>query len=317
DDRQLDDLWVLDTRRRQARWLCPQTSGSPPDGGRSGHSATAVGGRLVLIGGERELQREFFHDVFVLDTDLLTWSSAGVSGRAPVPRGWHSAAVLPEPGAGGGAGEGAAAEGARVLVFGGGRTPEVVARGPARPRVRQRQVQPVLQRRPRPRHRRWRPPLARAAHDLALDLGRLLLDRGDLADVRFAVEGGARELRAHSQVLCARSPVFSAMLSERGAWAEGASGALQLEGVSAEALERFLEYLYTGSCGLEGGLPADGAAGREGVDPGVRGALDLLELRGRPAAPRRRPGSPETGVGANGGQPERPILQDPARPGSH
>ncbi|CAK0813292.1 unnamed protein product, partial [Prorocentrum cordatum] len=152
-------------------------------------------------------------------------------------------------------------------------------RGRARARVRRRQVQPVLQRRPRPRHRRWRPPLARAAHDLALDLGRLLLDRGDLADVRFAVEGGARELRAHSQVLCARSPVFSAMLSERGAWAEGASGALQLEGVSAEALERFLEYLYTGSCGLEGGLPADGAAGREGVDPGVRGALDLLELR--------------------------------------
>mmetsp|Transcript_85851 Transcript_85851/g.255980 ORF Transcript_85851/g.255980 Transcript_85851/m.255980 type:complete len:529 (+) Transcript_85851:65-1651(+) len=261
---QLGDLWVLDVARGHPSWQRPQTKGASPPGGRSGHSATASGNQLVLLGGERELQRTFFHDVYVLDTDAMVWSAAQISGTAPQGRGWHSSTLLP---------------GSRVMVFGGGKYTEffgdtfvldLAAGGSA----------PV-------------PP-----DDLAADLGALLA-REDLADVRFALEGRQVFVHAHRVVLCARSPVFDTMLAERGRWAEGSQTAIPIDNISAESFHAFLQYLYTGTCGFgrsggatpgAGNITTAAAVDAEGVsavaDRDVRCALDILPLSSLHMLPR-------------------------------
>lgn len=264
--RQLADVWILETRLHEAAWSCPATSGTAPPEGRSGHTASAVGNQLVLLGGEREERRAFFHDVHVLNCDTLAWGTVNVSGAAPLPRGWHSATLLRDR-------TGNDVVGSRILVFGGGKYTQffddahildVAAGG----------LMPV-------------PP-----DSLAADFGRLL-SRADLADVNFSFECGGELLRAHSQVLCVRSMVFDAMLADRSKWAEGQREAIEIDDIPADSFRVFLQFLYTGSCSFDG--PGDGRRSRqEGgdeaqmyvLDDDVQCALDLLPLASMHMLPR-------------------------------
>ncbi|EFJ47063.1 hypothetical protein VOLCADRAFT_121032 [Volvox carteri f. nagariensis] len=62
----------------------PVTSGQAPSA-RGGHTATLLGNKLWVIGGEDSARRAL-SDVHVLDLDTLSWSTPEISGKAPLGR---------------------------------------------------------------------------------------------------------------------------------------------------------------------------------------------------------------------------------------
>lgn len=269
DGSQLNDLWVLDVSLSPPTWHRPMAIGSSPPGGRSGHSATAVGCHLVVLGGEKELQSTFYHDVYVLDCEEWQWEVAHVTGNTPIPRGWHSATLLTE------SGSESSSSGSRIFVFGGGtyrsffndsHILDLAAGGSA--------------------------PLP--ADSLAADLGSFLKQQ-ILTDVSFTCKGG-ETVHAHSQILCARSPFFAAILEDRSRWSEGTQAAIPVD-VPADSFRIFLEFLYTGRCSFKSIsdesfrpdsspiCPSGDESGNQ-FDVDVRRALDLLPLASMHMMPR-------------------------------
>merc|ERR1711920_534490 len=73
-------------------WYPPSVTGEIPSG-RSGHSASLVHGKnMVIFGGVRG--QKWQNSVAVLDTHRWKWSSLKVSGDAPRPRSYHSATTI-------------------------------------------------------------------------------------------------------------------------------------------------------------------------------------------------------------------------------
>ncbi|XP_046981826.1 uncharacterized protein LOC124551022 [Schistocerca americana] len=75
---------------------------------------------------------------------------------------------------------------------------------------------------------------------MAKDLGRLL-DSKDLADIKLSA--GGVHLEAHRAILCARSPVFRAMLSHDTK--EAREGLVEIPDVEPEVVSELLHYMYT------------------------------------------------------------------------
>jgi len=75
---------------------------------------------------------------------------------------------------------------------------------------------------------------------------RRFLDSGDLSDVTLCGDDGHR-IRAHRIVLCAQSETFDIML-RRGQFAEAGAAEVHLPGVTRPALQRMLQFMYTGEC---------------------------------------------------------------------
>lgn len=71
-----------------------ETSGKVPVA-RGGHSATLVGSRVIVFGGE-EKSRRLLNDVFVLDLETMTWDVVEGTRTPPAPRFDHIAAVHAE-----------------------------------------------------------------------------------------------------------------------------------------------------------------------------------------------------------------------------
>ncbi|GIL81267.1 hypothetical protein Vretimale_1171 [Volvox reticuliferus] len=62
----------------------PEASGQAPTS-RGGHTATLLGNKLWIIGGEDSARRAL-SDVHVLDLETMTWSTPQISGKAPLGR---------------------------------------------------------------------------------------------------------------------------------------------------------------------------------------------------------------------------------------
>lgn len=87
----LNTVSVLDTTRWC--WSTPKTTGAAPKP-RSYHTATAVRGNIVVLGGNNATQA--FNTVHVLEpgSQTWTWTHPQVRGRAPVARTGHSTTLL-------------------------------------------------------------------------------------------------------------------------------------------------------------------------------------------------------------------------------
>ncbi|XP_070825570.1 host cell factor 1b isoform X2 [Chaetodon trifascialis] len=94
--RYLNDLYCLELRPGSSvvGWEIPLTSGQPPPP-RESHTAVASSSRganrLVIYGGMSGCR---LGDLWMLDTDSLTWSKPALSGNAPLPRSLHSATTI-------------------------------------------------------------------------------------------------------------------------------------------------------------------------------------------------------------------------------
>ncbi|XP_076596932.1 host cell factor 1b isoform X4 [Chaetodon auriga] len=94
--RYLNDLYRLELRPGSSvvGWEIPLTSGQPPPP-RESHTAVASSShganRLVIYGGMSGCR---LGDLWMLDTDSLTWSKPALSGNAPLPRSLHSATTI-------------------------------------------------------------------------------------------------------------------------------------------------------------------------------------------------------------------------------
>lgn len=110
--RAFDDLWILRlSPDGTGRWVRKSTTTRggarlPP---RSGASATAVGRKVYVFGGQCPERGTCFNDVVVLDCDSWEWSRLPVSGASPPPRNAHVAC---------------SANNGRLLVIHGGSSPE-------------------------------------------------------------------------------------------------------------------------------------------------------------------------------------------------
>ncbi|KAL2324959.1 hypothetical protein Fmac_024017 [Flemingia macrophylla] len=71
-----------------------ETSGSVPVA-RVGQSATLVGSKVILFGGE-DMNRKLLNDVHVLDLESMTWEMIKTTQKPPAPRYDHSAAIQGE-----------------------------------------------------------------------------------------------------------------------------------------------------------------------------------------------------------------------------
>ncbi|CAM6124138.1 unnamed protein product [Calypogeia fissa] len=94
------DVLKFDTEKE--RWSTPCFSGDLPQA-RSGHSATVVGKKVYVFGGQGE--DSALNDVHVLDTENGSWTTPIVLGFPPAPRSTHSAVLLED--------------GERILIHGG------------------------------------------------------------------------------------------------------------------------------------------------------------------------------------------------------
>uniref|UniRef100_A0A7N0TLY7 Acyl-CoA-binding domain-containing protein n=1 Tax=Kalanchoe fedtschenkoi TaxID=63787 RepID=A0A7N0TLY7_KALFE len=68
-----------------------ETSGDVPRA-RGGHSATLVGSKIIIFGGE-DFSRQILNDVHVLDLETMVWSVVGTMQTPPAPRFDHSASL--------------------------------------------------------------------------------------------------------------------------------------------------------------------------------------------------------------------------------
>ncbi|XP_046998112.1 speckle-type POZ protein-like [Schistocerca americana] len=89
------------------------------------------------------------------------------------------------------------------------------------------------------------PDLQRPRRSVTDDLA-ALLESGQLSDVKLRAD--AAEFQAHRAVLCARSPVFSAML--RHDTQEARDGIVYIKDVEADVLREVLQFIYTDSTPL-------------------------------------------------------------------
>ncbi|XP_050210361.1 acyl-CoA-binding domain-containing protein 4 [Mercurialis annua] len=71
-----------------------ETSGKAPVA-RGGHSATLVGSRLIIFGGE-DSSRRLLNDLYILDLETMTWEVIETTQTSPAPRFDHSATVHTE-----------------------------------------------------------------------------------------------------------------------------------------------------------------------------------------------------------------------------
>ncbi|CAN1174332.1 Acyl-CoA-binding domain-containing protein 6 [Linum perenne] len=86
-----DDMIVhfIDLETQQC--TTPETSGKPPSA-RGGYSATLVGSRLVIFGGE-DRSRKLLNDIHTLNLETMTWELVESMQTPPSPRFDHTAAV--------------------------------------------------------------------------------------------------------------------------------------------------------------------------------------------------------------------------------
>ncbi|EDW99309.1 host cell factor isoform X2 [Drosophila yakuba] len=95
----LNDLYILDTRgvhSHNGKWIVPKTYGDspPPRESHTGISfATKSNGNLNLLiyGGMSGCR---LGDLWLLETDSMTWSKPRTSGEAPLPRSLHSSTMI-------------------------------------------------------------------------------------------------------------------------------------------------------------------------------------------------------------------------------
>nr|AAN71357.1 RE30283p [Drosophila melanogaster] len=95
----LNDLYILDTRgvhSHNGKWIVPKTYGDspPPRESHTGISfATKSNGNLNLLiyGGMSGCR---LGDLWLLETDSMTWSKPKTSGEAPLPRSLHSSTMI-------------------------------------------------------------------------------------------------------------------------------------------------------------------------------------------------------------------------------
>ncbi|XP_074571348.1 protein GLUTELIN PRECURSOR ACCUMULATION 3-like [Curcuma longa] len=86
----LKDTHILDTLSNT--WIAPNLFGEGPDA-REGHGAALVDKRIFIFGGcgKSETQEEkYYNDLYILDTEKLTWERAVTSGSPPSARDCHS-----------------------------------------------------------------------------------------------------------------------------------------------------------------------------------------------------------------------------------
>ncbi|KAJ8765993.1 hypothetical protein K2173_020509 [Erythroxylum novogranatense] len=82
-------VWLIDPETLTCDII--ETSGNAPVA-RGGHSATLVGSRLIIFGGE-DRNRRLLNDVHVLDLVTMTWDVAEATQTPPAPRFDHTAAI--------------------------------------------------------------------------------------------------------------------------------------------------------------------------------------------------------------------------------
>eukprot|EP00898_Chlorokybus_atmophyticus_P006348 jgi/Chlat1/6714/Chrsp50S06427 len=99
-----------------------------------------------------------------------------------------------------------------------------------------------------------------------------LLESGQNTDVVFDVD--SEEFRAHKLILCARSPVFQALLNSP--MREGAEGKVLVEDVKAPVFKALLQYIYSGS--LEDSVLSTNTMAQHLLAAADRFALDRLRL---------------------------------------
>lgn len=102
DGRSTFEVYSLDVNT--GAWTQLQPSGAKPSS-RGGHTATLIGDRLWVFGGE-DRSRRALGDVHCLDLAQMAWASPKTTGAVPAPRTGHTAA----------------AHGEFLFVFGGGST---------------------------------------------------------------------------------------------------------------------------------------------------------------------------------------------------
>eukprot|EP00240_Pyramimonas_obovata_P006531 CAMPEP_0118951494 /NCGR_PEP_ID=MMETSP1169-20130426/53237_1 /TAXON_ID=36882 /ORGANISM="Pyramimonas obovata, Strain CCMP722" /LENGTH=166 /DNA_ID=CAMNT_0006898563 /DNA_START=194 /DNA_END=691 /DNA_ORIENTATION=+ len=71
----------------QPDWVLAKLAGTPPSG-RSGHTSTCIGRRVVIFGGGGE--SVYYNDLLALDTGEMRWSSIKSTGKGPEGRAYHS-----------------------------------------------------------------------------------------------------------------------------------------------------------------------------------------------------------------------------------
>nr|XP_036675760.1 host cell factor isoform X2 [Drosophila suzukii] len=95
----LNDLYILDTRgvhSHNGKWIVPKTYGDspPPRESHTGISFASKGSgnlNLLIYGGMSGCR---LGDLWLLDTDTMTWSKPRTLGQAPLPRSLHSSTMI-------------------------------------------------------------------------------------------------------------------------------------------------------------------------------------------------------------------------------
>nr|VDC88717.1 unnamed protein product [Brassica rapa] len=87
----LNDLHVLDTSSHT--WKCLEVRGEEPDA-REAHSATLVGKHIFVFGGRGKVpgldDEVYFNDLYILNTETITWQRAVTTGTRPFARDGHT-----------------------------------------------------------------------------------------------------------------------------------------------------------------------------------------------------------------------------------
>ena len=90
----LNDLHRLDTT--SLTWSRPLVGGTAPIE-REGHTAATIGTRIFVFGGtwvDEEDNSIYLNDLYILQTDGLTWEQPATGGEPPIPREGHTASVV-------------------------------------------------------------------------------------------------------------------------------------------------------------------------------------------------------------------------------
>lgn len=89
-----ESLPVRSLDPRTGLWSQMSATSAEDDGSmpkpRGGHSATLLGSRLFIFGGE-DIKRRPLNELWILDLTTMTWSQPPMIGAIPTPRGAHSA----------------------------------------------------------------------------------------------------------------------------------------------------------------------------------------------------------------------------------
>ena len=95
--RAFNDVWVLKLGSDGGPWRWVKKTTTVGDGvrlpERMGATATAVGRKVYVFGGQEPTRGVCFNDVVVLDCNTWTWSRLEVAGASPPPRNSHTACV--------------------------------------------------------------------------------------------------------------------------------------------------------------------------------------------------------------------------------